>query len=112
MMSQATIASELVAEERRLRALYEHVLASHNLSDGVAQLILASFQDRIAEVGKARRRLEAGVYGLCECCGSPIKEARLTAKREAYLCIECARQQTRFGPPLAAAMPKRGSAWD
>ena len=45
----------------------------------------------LAEVDAAVARLEAGTYGACERCGSPIGAARLDALPAARTCIACAR---------------------
>src|SRR5436190_8481219 len=45
----------------------------------------------IASVKRALARIEDGVYGECVRCGGEIAEARLEARPEAALCIDCAR---------------------
>ena len=45
----------------------------------------------IASVKRALSRIEAGTYGKCVRCGAEIPAARLTARPEAALCIDCAR---------------------
>jgi RNA polymerase-binding transcription factor DksA len=47
----------------------------------------------IASVKRALGRLEDGTYGECVRCGSAIAPARLEARPEAALCIECARKE-------------------
>jgi DnaK suppressor protein len=47
-------------------------------------------QQRLQQVEAALRRLEQGSYGLCLRCEEPIAEARLRARPEATLCMECA----------------------
>jgi DnaK suppressor protein len=44
----------------------------------------------LAEVDAAVARVEAGTYGTCERCGTPIGAARLDALPAALLCIGCA----------------------
>lgn len=44
-------------------------------------------------VNRALARVDAGTYGVCERCGSPIGKARLEARPEASLCINCARER-------------------
>ena len=46
----------------------------------------------IASVKRALSRLDDGTYGTCVRCGEEIAEARLEARPEAALCIDCARQ--------------------
>ncbi len=48
----------------------------------------------LAEVDAALARVEAGSYGVCERCGSPIGAARLDALPAARLCIDCAASPT------------------
>ena len=45
----------------------------------------------IASVKRALARIEDGVYGECVRCGEEIAPARLEARPEAALCIDCAR---------------------
>jgi RNA polymerase-binding transcription factor DksA len=45
----------------------------------------------IASVKRALGRIEDGTYGDCVRCGEPIAPARLEARPEASLCIDCAR---------------------
>ena len=45
----------------------------------------------IASVKRALARIEDGTYGECVRCGEDIAPARLDARPEAALCINCAR---------------------
>lgn len=45
----------------------------------------------IASVKRALGRIEDGTYGECVRCGEDIAQARLEARPEASLCINCAR---------------------
>ena len=45
----------------------------------------------IASVKRALARIEDGSYGTCVRCGEEIAPARLEARPEAALCINCAR---------------------
>ena len=40
-------------------------------------------------VEHALQKHEAGTYGLCDCCGQVIEEARLEAIPQASLCMKC-----------------------
>lgn len=42
-----------------------------------------------AQVREAQERLAQGQYGICADCGNKIPAARLQARPEATLCIEC-----------------------
>ena len=45
----------------------------------------------LVAIRAALSRIEAGNYGWCVACGSPIAEARLRAEPEADRCIACTR---------------------
>lgn len=47
-----------------------------------------SAQQTLAQIERALARLDAGTYGTCERCGSPIGEERLRARPSATLCID------------------------
>lgn len=46
----------------------------------------------IASVKRALARIDDGTYGECLRCGNDITPARLEARPEAALCIDCARK--------------------
>jgi DnaK suppressor protein len=54
-----------------------------------AQTVLIARE--VGSVKRALRRIEDGTYGACIRCGAEIAQARLDARPEAALCIECAR---------------------
>ena len=47
----------------------------------------------IASVSRALDRIASGTYGECVRCGGEIAPARLNARPEAALCIDCARKE-------------------
>lgn len=47
----------------------------------------------IASVSRALLRIEHGDYGICVRCGGDIAPARLAARPEAALCIDCASRE-------------------
>ena len=51
----------------------------------------ALVEAEIASVKRALARIADGTYGECVRCGEPIAPARLEARPEAALCIDCAR---------------------
>ena len=55
-----------------------------------AAALLEATREQLAAIEVALRRLEAGRYGVCERCGQPIGEDRLTARPAALTCIRCA----------------------
>lgn len=54
--------------------------------------MLAQSTQRLADIGAALERLDAGIYGVCESCGTPIATARLEARPYARTCMSCASQ--------------------
>ncbi|HVL92510.1 MAG TPA: TraR/DksA C4-type zinc finger protein [Acidimicrobiales bacterium] len=57
---------------------------------GENEALAASLREALDEVEKALTKLDDGSYGICEGCQQPINPARLEAKPEARLCINCA----------------------
>jgi len=57
---------------------------------GEAEALAAKLEEALAEVDNALEKIDAGTYGVCEECGKEIAPARLEAKPEARLCIDCA----------------------
>ena len=51
----------------------------------------ALVEKEIASVQRALGRIKDGTYGTCVRCGEEIAPARLEARPEAVLCIDCAR---------------------
>ena len=51
----------------------------------------ALVEQEMASVKRALARIEDGTYGECVRCGEGITPARLEARPEAALCIDCAR---------------------
>lgn len=55
--------------------------------------ILAQMKNRdrdiLLQLNEALRRIDHGVYGLCEFCDEPISEARIHAFPLTTLCIDC-----------------------
>jgi len=49
----------------------------------------------LLRVENALRKVDAGSYGACDSCGTPIAPERLEAIPWAALCIDCARRASR-----------------
>lgn len=83
--------ASLSAERSASTADDEHDPEGSTLSSDWSQLtgLRQGLQGRLRLVDEALERVEDGTYGLCLNCGRPIG-ARLTARPEAELCIECA----------------------
>ena len=47
----------------------------------------------LKKIDKALRRIESGEYNECEDCGNTIGSARLLARPEANMCIDCKEKQ-------------------
>ncbi|HET6964691.1 MAG TPA: TraR/DksA C4-type zinc finger protein [Acidimicrobiales bacterium] len=62
------------------------VTAERGETEALVQKLVASLQ----EVEHALEKFGSDSYGVCEGCNKPIAEARLEARPEARLCIDCA----------------------
>jgi DnaK suppressor protein len=62
------------------------VTAERGETEALVQKLVASLQ----EVEHALAKFDSDTYGVCEGCGKPIADARLEARPEARLCIDCA----------------------
>jgi RNA polymerase-binding protein DksA len=62
------------------------VTAERGENEALVQKLLSGLQD----VEHALEKMDSGDYGTCEGCSKPIAEARLEARPEARLCIDCA----------------------
>jgi len=52
--------------------------------------LLEQAREHLADIDAALRRIDEGHYGVCEICGEPIAQERLTARPIARTCIRCA----------------------
>jgi DnaK suppressor protein len=52
--------------------------------------LLREGQQRLLDIDAALARLDAGTYGTCEGCGSPIPVGRLEARPTTRHCVGCA----------------------
>lgn len=50
----------------------------------------------IMKMREAIKRMDDGVFGVCESCGGPISEKRLMARPVTTLCIECKMKQEKM----------------
>lgn len=55
----------------------------------IAKAAEANTRLRITEIKRALKKVDDGSFGECEECGEMVSEARLEAKPEARLCIDC-----------------------
>ena len=64
---------------------------------------LAEVESReLACIENALERMRDGQYGVCEACSCSIPMARLNALPYATMCIDCQREQERFGTTAGA----------
>jgi DnaK suppressor protein len=56
------------------------------------KFLLEQWEDQLAEINRALKRINEGTYGICENCGNAILVERLEALPYAELCIECQRK--------------------
>lgn len=57
-------------------------------------MVRQNLQD-VRDVDAARKRLAAGIYGICVDCGEPVAYARLLAYPTAKRCIACQQRHER-----------------
>jgi RNA polymerase-binding transcription factor DksA len=48
-----------------------------------------TFEEKLANIDLALKKLEAGKYGVCSVCHKNISESRLQALPEAQVCMDC-----------------------
>jgi DnaK suppressor protein len=58
---------------------------------GVADNLTAS----LGQIDRALAKLDEGSYGSCDVCGAAIPAARLAARPESTVCVDCARTAPR-----------------
>jgi DnaK suppressor protein len=58
-----------------------------------------SLEASLARTERALAKLQEGSYGRCDACGEPIHAARLKARPDSALCIDCAGSARRSPPP-------------
>lgn len=58
--------------------------------------LLTTLEKKLQSVETALRAIEKGRYGTCERCGNQIDPARLAAKPDAVLCLDCQLQVERL----------------
>jgi RNA polymerase-binding protein DksA len=51
--------------------------------------VVESLRSQVVNIDRALAHIAAGTYGTCERCGRDIAHARLEARPESVLCIDC-----------------------
>ena len=87
----------VVAASRDTNADDEHDPEGATIAFERSQIeaLVRQAQHHLEEIDAALRRLDAGTYGTCEVCGTPIGEERLEARPAARVCILCAASSRR-----------------
>lgn len=112
MRQSNTIAERAVLENERLELiddiektkllLREEVKAEVDEGDPglfdreMYRALLTTLEKKLQSVETALRAIEKGRYGTCERCGNQIDPARLAAKPDAVLCLDCQLQVERL----------------
>jgi RNA polymerase-binding protein DksA len=52
-------------------------------------------REMLAQIDRAKARIEDGTYGICESCGGPIGKMRVMAFPRATLCMTCKQREER-----------------
>ena len=73
-------------------------IGSDNYEQEFTMGLIETEQATLREIDEALERIESRQYGKCLVCGHPIAKARLKAKPQATLCIECRRQEEKSSP--------------
>src|SRR5690349_6043635 len=89
----------------------DNVDAAVDTANGEISTQLAELESReLEQIEHALKRIVKGVYGRCEFCGGKIAEARLNALPYTNSCIDCQRENERFGQPFGRAADE--SRWN
>ena len=71
-------------------------IGTDNFDQEFTLSLLASEEDTLGMIESALERIEDGVYGLCQDCGSTIPKTRLNALPYTPFCVKCA-EKTQMG---------------
>ncbi len=71
----------------------EYDRAAHEYDSGFQFIFRDRERKLIYGLRGAVNRIEKGVFGICESCGSKIPEKRLQANPLAVLCIDCKKKE-------------------
>jgi len=52
--------------------------------------LAAQVRDHLAAIDAALRKIDSGIYEICDICGGPIGAERLAARPSSLICIRCA----------------------
>ena len=87
----------VVAASRDTNADDEHDPEGATIAFERSQIeaLVRQAKHHLEEIDAAVKRLDAGTYGTCEACGTPIGKDRLAARPAAGVCILCAASNRR-----------------
>jgi len=69
--------------------------ATDMIEDIMGAAVSTNYKDNLRKVDEALKRIDAGVYGLCENCEEKIAPARLKVLPFALYCIQCKQEMER-----------------
>jgi RNA polymerase-binding transcription factor DksA len=52
--------------------------------------LAAAAREHLAAIDAALRKIDSGIYEICDICGEPIGEERLAARPASLICVRCA----------------------
>ena len=61
----------------------------------VSDALRREMRAELARIERALRSIDEGTFGICRGCGDALSSARLEAKPDANLCIDCAAKRER-----------------
>ena len=53
--------------------------------------LAAQAREHLTAIDAALRKIDSGIYEICDVCGRPIGAERLAARPAALICVDCAR---------------------
>jgi RNA polymerase-binding transcription factor DksA len=59
----------------------------------IDRVLLEQLEKRVASLKRALKRLDEGIYSICELCGKQINPERLAILHDTRLCIDCANKK-------------------
>jgi RNA polymerase-binding transcription factor DksA len=102
MASRVRIAQQVGTLKQESLQSREEVTSSEDGTDAFerqfALSVASSEQDAVIDIDDALRRLDAGVYGVCETCGCAIGKKRLKALPFVRFCVKCQSESERHRP--------------
>ena len=52
--------------------------------------LAAQAREHLAAIDAALKKIDSGIYEICDICGGPIGEERLAARPASLICVRCA----------------------